>query len=333
MRTQAFDLGAIEHELQTARSQAGGSAAITMNLVVYVDDESLQSRADERAAHLADKYPARIIVLHTDEEPVKVSSAVRKSGDGSLVNAERIELGIADLSPQAICSAVNTLRVPDAPNILWWTSETVANDILFEDLITMMDTVIVDSSGAATEDFAIRELCEFFQQNRRYRLRDLAYMRLSPWQDMVAQFFDDSHFLEQLRKIERLEITAGSVAEAYYLVGWLASRLNWTPCGRLQLCDERERPIAVSLRHDGDPRRVIRIALGTDDTEFTAELSDTPDTVCLSVTGPQAGPPRCAPLHDIDNMSLLEKAFLLSNHDDVFEASLGVLHHLFSFTS
>jgi len=58
-------------------------------------------------------------------------------------------------------------------------------------------------------------------------LRDLAWMRLRPWQDMIANFFDDPALLGELFSIRRLHIASGSDSEAFYLAGWLASRLDW----------------------------------------------------------------------------------------------------------
>lgn len=325
------DLGAIEEQLKKARVASGSATATTMNFVVYVDDESLQERASDKALALADKYPARIMLLHTDDEGAKVSIKSRKAGDGTMINAECIELGIRHMSPQAICSAINTLRVADIPNVLWWTSETVASEMLFDEMIVMMDTVIVDSSGAAPGDLAIRELTEFFNTGTATLIRDLAYMRLAPWQDMVAQFFDDKDFLNALNRIERVQITSGSCAEAYYLVGWLASRLGWKPCGRYELCYSDGRPIKIELKKDGELRRVLRVALSTSQTTFCAELTDSPDTVCLEISGGETAPQRCSPLQHIDNMSLIEKAFLVPAHDEVFEASLRVLNDLLAF--
>ncbi|GAC1656498.1 MAG: glucose-6-phosphate dehydrogenase assembly protein OpcA [Vulcanimicrobiaceae bacterium] len=327
----ALDLGAIDAQLKSARAQAGGATATTMNFIVYVDTERLQQRASERARALSEKYPARVIMLHTDQETVKVSTSLKKLGDEGAINAEFIELGVGSMSPQAICSAVNTLRVADIPNVLWWTSEMIANELLFDDMVVMMDTIIVDSSGLDEADFAIRELCEFFSLNRRFVIRDLAYMRLAPWQDMIAQFFDDSRFLDDLHRVDRVEITSGSSAEAYYLVGWLASRLNWEPCGPLELCAPGGQRIEVAFQHGGELRRVLRFALSTQTSSFCAELTQSPDTVCLTVTGPRSSPQRCSPLQHIDNMSLLEKSFLIPARDEVFEASLRVLGELLQF--
>ncbi|MBC5815061.1 MAG: glucose-6-phosphate dehydrogenase assembly protein OpcA [Candidatus Eremiobacteraeota bacterium] len=326
-----LDLGAIDAQLKKARQESDGAVATTMNLMVYIEDDELHRRASDKAKALSNKYPARVMILHSGSEGAKVSTSVDKLGADGNVTAEFIELGIMHMSPQAICSAVNTLRVADTPNVLWWTSDTVANDTLFEDIIAMMDTVIVDSSGVDSSDLGIREFAEFRSGGRPLLVRDLAYMRLAPWQDMVAHFFDDRSFLEDLHRIIRVEITAGSSAEAYYLVAWMASRLRWKPCGRFALCDESGRSIEVAVKHEGDLRRVLRVALSTEDSTFSAELTDSPDTVCLSVTGAKSAPKRCSPLQHIDNLSLLEKAFLVPSRDEVFEESLRVLNELLQF--
>lgn len=330
----AIDFDAVEQLLKKARAQAGSATATTLNIIIYVDDEDLEARANAKAEALAKKYPARVMILHTDTEEAKVRSSVSHIGEGTTINAESIELGIADMSAAAVCSAIEALRVPDIPNVLWWTSATVANEALFDALIAMMDTVIVDSSGGADgEHGAISELAQFFSGNKPVLMRDLAYMRLAPWQDMVAQFFDNADFLSDLHRIERVEIASGSSAEGYYLVAWLASRLNWKACGRFSLCDPSGRAVRVELKKDGDLRRVLRVALSTADTTFSADLTDSPDTVCLSMTGAKNSPKRCSPLPHIDNLSLLEKAFLIAAHDEVFEASIRTVYDLLQFES
>ncbi|MFN2527141.1 MAG: glucose-6-phosphate dehydrogenase assembly protein OpcA [Candidatus Baltobacteraceae bacterium] len=326
-----LDLGAIDAQLKKARQESDGAVATTMNFIVYIEDDALHERATEKAEALSQKYPARVMILHSGSEGAKVSTSVDKLGADGNVTAELIELGIMHMSPRAICSAVNTLRVADTPNVLWWTSETVASDVLFEDIVGMMDTVIVDSSGVDSSELGIQELAEFLSGGPSLLVRDLAYMRLAPWQDMVAHFFDDQSFLEDLHRIVRVELTTGSSAEAYYLVAWMASRLRWKPCGRFALCDETGRAIEISLKQDGDLRRVLRVALSTDDSTFSAELTDSPDTVGLSVSGVKSVPKRCSPLQHIDNLSLLEKAFLVPAHDEVFEESLRVLYELLQF--
>lgn len=327
-----IDLAAIQKQLKAARSKEGAATATTMNFVVYIDDRSLHDRALERAEHFAQKYPARVVILDaTRAKSADVASSARHVGEGATVNAERVELGIAGLSPQEVSSSINSLRVGDIPDVLWWTSRSLAKHALFEEMLPLMDVLIVDSSGLDLAETAICELTAFAQRGHPILLRDLAYMRLSPWQDMVAQFFDDPNFASELARIERIEVSSGSAAETCYLVGWLASRLQWTPCSRFELCDSAGRHIRLLEERRGQMRRVLRVALSTHEQTFAAELTDSPDTVCLTVTGTKTAAKRCTPLHHIDNMSLLEKAFLFRSRDEVFEASLRVLCDLFKF--
>ena len=333
MAATALDVDAIVKELNKARESSGNATVTTLNLIVYIDEDTMQDRALMRTEQLAQKYPARVIVLNALRDPgYEVSSSVEQVGESSRVKAERVEMGIAGMSPQAICNYVNTLRIVEIPNVLLWTSSNVASEFLFDDIIKMVDTVIVDSSGIAPDEFAISELAEFAgrEQSSVY-LRDLAFMRLAPWQDMVAQFFDDAQFVAELSKIDRVEIVAGSAAEAYYLVAWLGSRLHWTPCGRFELCGPGDHRISIIVKIEGEARRVRRVALSTNDATFVAELTDSPDTVCLSVKGRDGGPDRCSPLHHVDNLSLLERAFLIPAHDALFEESLLVLSKLLEF--
>ena len=333
MSTTAVDVNAIVKELSKARESSGSATVTTLNLIVYIDEETMQDRALMRTEQLAQKYPSRVIVLNALRDPgFEVSSSVEQVGEGSRVKAERVEMGIGGMSPQAVCNYVNTLRIVEIPNVLLWTSSNIASEFLFDDIIKMVDTVIVDSSGIAPDEFAISELAEFAGRGQtRVYLRDLAFMRLSPWQDMVAQFFDDERFAAELNKINRVEIVAGSAAEAYYLVGWLGSRLHWTPCGRFELCAQDDRRITIVVKIEGEARRVRRVALSTDDATFVAELTDSPDTVSLSVKARDGGPDRCSPLHHVDNLSLLERAFLIPAHDTLFEESLMVLSKLLEF--
>jgi hypothetical protein len=148
-------------------------------------------------------------------------------------------------------------------------------------------------------------------------------MRLGPWQEMIAQFFDDPGLAAELPRIERVEIAAGSRAEGYYFVGWLASRLQWDLCGKNEFCNPQGGRISIKFVREGQPRRVKRIELHSARTTFRAQLQDdSPDLVCLTVEGGAKREKRCAPLHAIDILSLIEQAILLPNNDELFRDSL-----------
>ena len=329
MSTSTIDIAGIEERLKEARGKEGATTATTMNLVVYIDDRSQHERALRRAESFCAKYPARVMILDaTRTNLADVNNCTREAVDGATISTERIELGVGGFSPDIIASTVNALRIGDVPDVLWWTSRSLNESGVFEQILPLMDVLIVDSSGLDAEENAICEVANFAGQSHEIFLRDLAYMRLSPWQDMIAQFFDDERFVADLESIESVAVAAGSSAEAFYLVGWLASRLQWKPCARFLLCDRSGREIHVKFERKGGMRRVLRVALATSSRTFAAELSESADTVCLSVSDDGSARKRCVPLHHIDNLSLLEKAFLFNSRDDVFDASLHTLCRL-----
>ncbi len=333
MGAGAIDLEKVQAELNTARAKSGEATAITstMNFIVYIGDQGFYEGALKKARRLSEKHPARVFILNAHRAPqASVAASSLKVGEASEAEAERIELGIAELTPEVVCSLVNTLRIPGIPDVLWWTASPVCEPALFKELTERIDTIIVDSSGTQQGESAIQELTRFCERESTVTIRDLAYLRLAPWQDMVAQFFDDSDFVSELRCISTLEITAGSSAEALYLVGWLASRLGWTPCGRDALCDADGRSIDVTIKREGQMRRVLRVAIATKARTFSAELGDSSDTVCLEISDVPAFK-RCAPLLHVDNMSLLEKSFLAPASDRVFDDALRVIYQLLKF--
>ena len=90
----------------------------------------------------------------------------------------------------------------------------------------------------------------YMEHRRRYRAaydavtdddhqrtsRDLTWVRLDGWREMIASFFDAPHAIRDLAQVESLSVVggggatpAGVTASGAYVAGWLASRLGWTP--------------------------------------------------------------------------------------------------------
>ena len=327
--SSAIDIGGIEERLKESRSREGASTATTMNLIVYIDDCSQHERALRRAQDFSEKYPARVMILDATRKGLENVESCARSAEGATISAERIELGVGGLAPEIVSSSINALRIGDIPDVLWWTSGTLSEHDLFEQMLPLMDVLIVDSSGIDGAPTALCELAAFADRSHAILLRDLAYMRLSPWQDMVAQFFDDERFVADLNRIEAVEVASGSSAEAYYIVGWLASRLGWRPTQRFLMTDSGGKTIRVNFQTKGNLRRVLRVAISTPQRTFAADLAESADTVCLSVSDQKQK--RCMPLHHIDNLTLLEKAFLFTSKDEVFENALHLLCNLLNF--
>jgi glucose-6-phosphate dehydrogenase assembly protein OpcA len=154
-------------------------------------------------------------------------------------------------------------------------------------------------------------------------------MRLAPWQEMIAQFFDDPALREDLFSIDTLQIESGSDAEALYLAGWLGSRLSWEPSERDAFRDRRGLVIPFVKVAKGDQRRVQSVIVRANGSTYRAALSENDDkVVALSVEGAKASRIRYVPLQNIENTSLIERAILEKSRNDIFEVSLLTVREL-----
>lgn len=317
--------------LAERRGNGPAVCTTTLNLVAFIEDEGTLQRLGERIANFSRRHACRAIFL--DCTGIEQRYSVRSDdsgvdGDTRHTQSEEIRIGARDLDPQQLRSIVHALLIPDIPTSMLWTGEHLAEP-RFAELEPLARTIVVDSSRAAAGTGTIRELAAISDE-RAQRIRDLAYLRLLPWQDMIAQFFDDEDLLGELDRIAEVELATGSDAEAYYLAGWLASRLDWKPCGRNEFCNAAGTAISVRMRREGAPRHVIGVILRTGDTEFGARLdAKCSELVCLSVSGKHRRDERCAPLHDVDLATLVEQAMLAPSADPLYVETLSMVRALF----
>lgn len=287
----------------------------TFNLIVFIDDPTRRAWIYERALRIAEKHPSRLLVLDGCDASGEVT-----------VSASALRLSVGKLDENAVASLTRELSAPDVPNVLWWSPERLIEHDLFSVLLEQSDRVVMDSSGVSDDESTLRRLLIFVQPIKP--LRDLAWMRSAPWREMIAQFFDDPEMHKDLSSLATLEITSGSTAEALYLAGWLASRLEWTPEDECTFRAPDGSRVSLKKIDEGKKRRVVRIVLSTRDSRYTAQLSDDENVVELSIEGARSKPQWLVPLNNIDNASLIEQAILTDAKDEAFDASLRILREL-----
>lgn len=286
--------------------------ATALNLVAFVEDGSALERIDERTESIAKKHAAKRIIFDATQQGGKPEDGVH--------------FGVAHLSAAQLGSLLRDMLAPNVHSILFWAGKLLEDNRLAE-LSSIVRNTIVDSSRNAAPTTALAQLAA--RASGDWPLHDLAYMRLLPWQDLVALFFDDPDLVSELDSIDEVAVTAGSLPEAYYLVGWLASRLHWEPCGENEFCNAAGRHIGIQIAREGHPRRVKGIWLRSQSARFSASLDPRDENVvCLAVAGDKAKPQTCAPLHDVDIASLIEHAIVTPQSDAVFLESLQMAAQL-----
>ncbi|MBV9233645.1 MAG: glucose-6-phosphate dehydrogenase assembly protein OpcA, partial [Candidatus Eremiobacteraeota bacterium] len=218
-------------------------------------------------------------------------------------------------------SAVTALSAPEAPLVLAWVAGDIAHDERFAQLAQHAQIVLYNSSLVDNERAALCQLVEYLEHHPHLALADVAYLRLGPWQESVATFFDgkDAGALFELRHVE---VTCGSDPEAYYLLGWLSSRLQWKTCSDDAFLDRHGEKIAFEIRREGAPRRISSVRLQSANVRFLAEADDEAETIHLSVCGDGSERHRYRAVVNPGIATLLERAILWGQNDRIFRDSL-----------
>jgi len=303
----------IRRSLDAARCGNGVARTTMMNLIVYNNQPEREEWVAQRVEGVAGKYPTRIILLDgtTQGDPM-TASVEPQIGGGS--QSEIVRFGILDFAPQTVRSLLDALTIPDVPEVLWWNGSTIGVEQLFEELARFAVPAIVDSSGSSSDLENLRELIDLADALGSRPPIDLAYLRIRSVQEVLAGYFDDPSHRMRLNEIDRLEIDAGSLAEAIYLRAWLGRVL-----GR-KFADG-----AFAFERRGDVRRIARCRLSNAHCSYEF-LFDEP-AHCAHVTAAIDGGEQTAslPFIPLDTMSLVEKALLAGRIDPHYREILGIV--------
>ena len=300
----------------------------TMNFIVWIDHAQNRDWVIQRAIKISEKHPSRTIVL--DSSPGRTGASVRPLDPNDPTQQSTfIDIGCAEMTPRDACEMATSLAVPDVPTVLCWSAESLGKDTAFRCFFQggELPIAVVDSSLGVRDASTILELAQFYKETPGVSLRDLAWMRLHLWQDIVAHFFDDPALREELFSIRKVRIVAGSDAEALYLGGWLGSRLGWNATAHDEFADRNGHRVAFEHERGGQARRIYSIALTTDTSTYQGSVDETDASVVrVWVEGKHAREVRLVPVKAIDTASLVERAALEDGGtDEIFETALRMV--------
>lgn len=252
------------------------SRVCTMNLVVVTGSTEIADRYVRIVDEVTQSTPARAIVVTMEPDAPEEALEGEVSGicslgteGGQQTCSERIRLRAAGAATARVASAVEALCVPEIPTALVWLGRVHTHDPLFVDLAKNADRVILD-----TEYTSLASLLSLGKWARaalgRPKVADIAWTRLSTWQEMCARFFDDPAHRAHAMAIEELDVSQASEKgarlgpEIALLLGWLATRLGWTMDrmgGTLRFKRADGKKIAVKLTSVPRPFSVSPAAL------------------------------------------------------------------------
>ena len=375
-----IDIRAIERELNDLWKQVAEDMSdahqqtvtrtCVLNLIVVTGGGRAAEHATETVARLTGRHPNRAFVISAAPNARKdvldawVQTHCQMPSPGRpQVCGEQITIEARGMAVDRVAGTLLPLLVPDVPVMLWWPRGEPADDPRFLKFADMVDRIIVDSATFAAPEAGLARMAALLNPNEgreehaggRERagtaISDLSWSRLTPWRELIAQFFDAPALVPHLSEITcvtiEYEVRADAVADrsqALLLVGWLAARLGWRrtepPSQQhdgttLHMASATGEPIAVELRPaalaEDALDRLAALTIECRRARFTIARDDTPDcAVARSEIEGMLPIQRKVRLERLDEADLIGEELRLLGHDKTFEAVLqvtaGLLH-------
>lgn len=343
---------------------AGGvMRANTLNLLAVARTAPDAKLITDSVARLRDFLPSRTIILLTqrrgDEESESRGFEVRlelkeqqRDGDRPKPHFETITIDASTDDADSLSSLVSPLLVAELPDILWWPGGDFSRNPLFLDLDRIVDRVIVDSAQLGRDVAGVASLRALIDTDEANApiVGDFTWLRLAPWRQLIAQFFDPADVQESLETIEEVVISyadtrsdgSSGFASALLTVGWLASRLGWNIVDPLERrraggwsaplrakSGGRGREISLRLLPDKSPyarfslRKVQIVAGGHAPGTFIVERSDEEDMITSSETATIPRVSRMVYARRPTDEQMLAQELQRFGHDSIFEDALA----------
>jgi glucose-6-phosphate dehydrogenase assembly protein OpcA len=310
--------------------------ACLWNLVVRVQGDTQFQRAKRVIDDLAQRIPARTIVMRAEPDGGKecirawVEANWRlRGGEGEASGSDEVTLWATGAAVERLPSLVRSLLYSDAPMAIFWPGPLPARTAVVRALLHQADRLIVDTRRLADErDLA--EICALGSHDPRLELADLSWLGISPLRGLCAALFDPPRDPARLGTIDRVRVVSnikGTQARALLALGWLISRLGWSRPTRLgdeggvrrwQARRADGHPVALELATEGGGNHgvaALELWSGSDSWQLQRGAA-------ITVRGPDV-PPRTQPARSHTDAELLASALGQRGRDVVFRQALA----------
>lgn len=220
----------------TGEAEAPALARVcTMNLEVVAPSRELLERYAPVVDEVTSSIPARAILASIEPTAPEglegAVSAVCFPHGSTKICSERVLLHAGGRAAAGVASAVEALLVPELPTVLVWLGRVHVDDPVFQDLANDVHRIVLDSDY--TSITTLLKVARWARtQPNAPKIADLAWMRISMWQELLARFFDDEDTQPLARAVTKLTLRQASDpgvrlgADGALALGWIGTRLG-----------------------------------------------------------------------------------------------------------
>lgn len=217
-------VGQVERQLSQLRREQTQGGELRTSVMTHVAWAPPQwaDRARRTLAGMDEQHPSRTILLFPEPDradAIDVNVALRCfaiPGTKRAACSEVIELRLGGGRARVPGSIVQPLLISDLPSFCRWRGLPRWGAPELEQLVSVCDRLVVDSSEWRGLPGSYGELVKLFDS---IAVSDIAWGRGLPWRARLASLWPD------IADVERLSVT-GPKADALLLDGWLRSRLR-----------------------------------------------------------------------------------------------------------
>ncbi|MFN2529853.1 MAG: glucose-6-phosphate dehydrogenase assembly protein OpcA [Pyrinomonadaceae bacterium] len=364
-----MDVESIEQQLSTLwgestrnksdEEQTALLRARVANVIVFVSvdrlDETHETLSDLSAAH-----PCRGLVVVADndgpDKDIQVSiAAFCKTGPQAKnrrLCCEEIVLNASGRFVPELASATLPLLVSDLPVFLWWPNNIHHHEQLFAELCSGADRLIIDSLNFSPAELANVVLIAHDTRFRRVGISDINWARLTWWRSLLANFYDVLCYREALENIDQVQIEYVQAiredeiaTQPLLILGWLASRLNWTfdlsslerkADGLSIRAKGKDNELQISLarlqKSDIERGRLTRVELRSSahGSSFTVKRSASGLHIEMeALYGENVQPGHVLPVRNRSDAQLVGREMEILTNDDLYSESIAKAMMLF----
>src|SRR5258708_572227 len=227
-----------------------------LNLIISAPDIESDQRASKLLRDLSSMHLARVTILildSSDDTPTSISTWITLRCFSVISDLmrhcfEQTTILATGSAVRSIANIAQPLLKAELPVYLWWLGDPPSDNSVFGSLVALSGRVIVDSTSFFNPEQDIYTLASLLQASPGCALSDLNWSWLTPWGQLIAQFFDVADYRPYLAGVNSIEIAhaaapiatqmrteSGDVspnpARALLLAGWLKARLGWNLAG------------------------------------------------------------------------------------------------------
>ena len=214
---------------QRSATDEGVVPARVLNLVVVVDRE-WRGEVENRLERVGRYHASRTVVCAVEPGRSRLDAwATMTSEDGDAAESrparERVEIEVGPQHLPHLDTIVDPLVITDLATLVW---SPHGHPEAVDSLAKLAQVVLVDSVNEPDVRHALERAGELAEGAY---VVDLAWLRTTPWRERIAATFDPPVWRRHLAAISGVTVRhrPDSVASALLLLGWLASRVGWSP--------------------------------------------------------------------------------------------------------